>query len=206
MPRDGETPQSELQPALFLFAHVRTESNMIVPYHNAISQRHVTASAGDGRAKFRRSASVLVGLRLGDTHLSAAISVSEAESATQFLQLPLSCLPDLFSVIVARLPKSFPSRGTTTTAARFHTVAAIDADANDHQRKDLKQRLTTAGFHVLRIVNAPTAALVAYGLEKERGEAHTLVLHLGSRSCTCNVMCTDDGVFEVLNAHRLDDL
>lgn len=84
-------------------------------------------------------------------------------------------------------------------------MAAIDADADDRQRQDLKQRLTDAGFTVLRIVHAPTAAMVAYGVQKDRSETHTMVLHMGNRSCTCALICSDHGVFERLSAQRVDD-
>jgi heat shock protein 5 len=72
------------------------------------------------------------------------------------------------------------------------------ADFNDAQRQATKDAGTIAGLQVLRIINEPTAAAIAYGLNKKGGESQIVVYDLGGGTFDVSLLSIDDGVFEVL--------
>ena len=74
----------------------------------------------------------------------------------------------------------------------------IISDFNDAQRQATKDAGTIAGLQVLRIVNEPTAAAIAYGLDKKGGETRIIVYDLGGGTFDVSLLSIDDGVFEVL--------
>ena len=55
-----------------------------------------------------------------------------------------------------------------------------------------------------RIINEPTAAAIAYGLDKRGGEHHILVFDLGGGTFDVSILTIDDGVFEVRSLRRLE--
>ena len=59
-----------------------------------------------------------------------------------------------------------------------HAVVTVPAYFNDAQRQATKDAGTIAGLQVLRIVNEPTAAAIAYGLDKKGGESRIIVYDL----------------------------
>ena len=69
---------------------------------------------------------------------------------------------------------------------------------NDAQRTATKDAGTIAGLEVLRIVNEPTAAAIAYGLDKKEGESQIIVYDLGGGTFDVSLLSIDAGVFEVL--------
>lgn len=71
-------------------------------------------------------------------------------------------------------------------------------DFNDAQRQATKDAGVIAGLNVLRIVNEPTAAAIAYGLDKKGGESKIIVYDLGGGTFDVSLLSIDDGVFEVL--------
>ena len=71
-------------------------------------------------------------------------------------------------------------------------------DFNDAQRQATKDAGIIAGLNVLRIVNEPTAAAIAYGLDKKGGESKIIVYDLGGGTFDVSLLSIDDGVFEVL--------
>jgi hypothetical protein len=71
-------------------------------------------------------------------------------------------------------------------------------DFNDAQRQATKDAGTIAGLNVLRIINEPTAAAIAYGLDKKGGESQIIVYDLGGGTFDVSLLSIDDGVFEVL--------
>ncbi|RYP76271.1 hypothetical protein DL771_001890 [Monosporascus sp. 5C6A] len=79
-----------------------------------------------------------------------------------------------------------------------HAVVTVPAYFNDNQRQATKDAGTIAGLNVLRIVNEPTAAAIAYGLDKTGGERHIIVYDLGGGTFDVSLLSIDDGVFEVL--------
>ncbi len=83
-------------------------------------------------------------------------------------------------------------------AAVTDAVITVPAYFNDAQRKATQEAGTIAGLNVLRIINEPTAASLAYGLEKE-GEEKVLVYDLGGGTFDVTVLEIGDGTFEVLS-------
>ncbi|KAJ1648175.1 ATPase with role in protein import into the ER [Coemansia asiatica] len=79
-----------------------------------------------------------------------------------------------------------------------HAVVTVPAYFNDAQRQATKDAGAIAGLNVLRIVNEPTAAAIAYGLDKKGKERHILVYDLGGGTFDVSVLAIDNGIFEVL--------
>ena len=77
-------------------------------------------------------------------------------------------------------------------------VITVPAYFNDSQRQSTKDSGKIAGLNVLRIINEPTAAAIAYGLDKKGGEEQNiLVFDCGGGTFDCSVLSIEDGVFEV---------
>jgi molecular chaperone DnaK len=76
-------------------------------------------------------------------------------------------------------------------------VITVPAYFTDAQRQATKDSGTIAGLEVLRIINEPTAAALAYGLDKQEEEHQVLVFDLGGGTFDVSVMQLGDGVFEV---------
>ena len=84
--------------------------------------------------------------------------------------------------------------GETVTDA----VVTVPAYFNDSQRQATKDAGTIAGLNVLRIINEPTAAAIAYGLDnKDNKEKHVLIFDLGGGTFDVSLLNIDDGIFEV---------
>jgi molecular chaperone DnaK len=83
--------------------------------------------------------------------------------------------------------------GDTVTQA----VITVPAYFDDAQRTATKEAGQIAGLEVLRIINEPTAAALAYGLEKEHEDQTILVFDLGGGTFDVSVLEIGDGVFEV---------
>jgi heat shock protein 1/8 len=77
-------------------------------------------------------------------------------------------------------------------------VVTVPAYFNDAQRQATRDAGTIAGLNVLRIINEPTAAALAYGLDKKvAGERNVLIFDLGGGTFDVSLLTLDDGVFEV---------
>jgi len=79
-----------------------------------------------------------------------------------------------------------------------NAVVTVPAYFNDAQRQATKDAGTIAGLNVMRIINEPTAAAIAYGLDKKAKEKNILVYDLGGGTFDVSILTIDDGVFEVL--------
>jgi heat shock protein 5 len=79
-----------------------------------------------------------------------------------------------------------------------HAVVTVPAYFNDAQRQATKDAGTIAGLTVLRVVNEPTAAAIAYGLDKKGKESQIIVYDLGGGTFDVSLLSIEDGVFEVL--------
>lgn len=79
-----------------------------------------------------------------------------------------------------------------------HAVVTVPAYFNDAQRQATSDAGTIAGLNVLRIINEPTAAAIAYGLDKKGGEKNILVFDLGGGTFDVSLLTIDNGVFEVI--------
>jgi heat shock protein 1/8 len=79
-----------------------------------------------------------------------------------------------------------------------HAVVTVPAYFNDSQRQATKDAGLIAGLNVMRIINEPTAAAIAYGLEKKsEGEKNILIFDLGGGTFDVSLLTIDDGIFEV---------
>jgi len=87
--------------------------------------------------------------------------------------------------------------GDTVTQA----VITVPAYFDDAQRTATKEAGTIAGLEVLRIINEPTAAALAYGLDKSDEDETILVFDLGGGTFDVSVLEIGDGVFEVKSTH-----
>jgi len=79
-------------------------------------------------------------------------------------------------------------------------VITVPAYFNDAQRQATKDAGVIAGINVLRIINEPTAAAIAYGLDKKKQnnqEKNVLIFDLGGGTFDVSILSIDDGVFEV---------
>ena len=72
---------------------------------------------------------------------------------------------------------------------------------NDAQRQATKDAGTIAGLNVMRIINEPTAAAIAYGMDKKEGEKNVLVFDLGGGTFDVSLLTIDNGVFEVVSTN-----
>jgi molecular chaperone DnaK len=87
--------------------------------------------------------------------------------------------------------------GDTVTQA----VITVPAYFDDAQRTATKEAGQIAGLEVLRIINEPTAAALAYGLDKEGADQTILVFDLGGGTFDVSILEIGDGVFEVKSTH-----
>ena len=102
--------------------------------------------------------------------------------------------PEISAMILQKLKTDAESYlGETVTDA----VITVPAYFNNAQREATKDAGKIAGLNVLRIVNEPTAAALAYGLDKEGTEQTILVFDLGGGTFDVSVLELGDGVFEV---------
>jgi heat shock protein 5 len=79
-----------------------------------------------------------------------------------------------------------------------NAVVTVPAYFNDAQRQATKDAGTISGLNVMRIINEPTAAAIAYGLDKKGEEKNILVFDLGGGTFDVSILTIDGGVFEVL--------
>ena len=83
--------------------------------------------------------------------------------------------------------------GTVTNA-----VVTVPANSSDSQRQATKDACTISGLHVLYVINEPTAAAIAYGLDRKvSGERNVLVFDLGGGTIDVSLLTIEEGIFEV---------
>merc|ERR1711931_107514 len=82
-----------------------------------------------------------------------------------------------------------------------HAVVTVPAYFNDAQRASTKDAGTIAGLNVMRIINEPTAAAIAYGLDKITDEKNILMFDLGGGTFDVSLLTIDGGVFEVISTN-----
>ncbi len=101
---------------------------------------------------------------------------------------------EISAIILQKMKKTAEDYlGQSVTEA----VITVPAYFNDSQRKATKEAGEVAGLKVLRIVNEPTAAALAYGLDKANGDKKIAVFDLGGGTFDISILELGDGVFEV---------
>ena len=106
--------------------------------------------------------------------------------------------PEISAMILGKLKSDAEAKlGETVDSA----VITVPAYFNDDQRQATKDAGKIAGLDVKRIINEPTAASLAYGLDKEDTDQTILVFDLGGGTFDVSVLEIGDGVFEVKSTH-----
>ena len=78
-----------------------------------------------------------------------------------------------------------------------NAVVTVPAYFNDSQRQATKDSGAIAGLNILRIINEPTAAAIAYGLDKKGDEKNVLIFDLGGGTFDVSLLTIEEGIFEV---------
>ncbi len=111
--------------------------------------------------------------------------------------------PEISAMILQKLRTDAEAKlGETVDSA----VITVPAYFNDDQRQATKDAGKIAGLEVKRIINEPTAASLAYGLDKEKADHTILVFDLGGGTFDVSVLEIGDGVFEVKSTAGVNHL
>lgn len=103
---------------------------------------------------------------------------------------------EISAIILQKMKKTAEDYlGTTVSEA----VVTVPAYFNDSQRQATKEAGEIAGLKVRRIINEPTAAALAYGLDKKSEDVKVVVFDLGGGTHDVSILELGDGVFEVLS-------
>ena len=94
--------------------------------------------------------------------------------------------------LVPPLPLPYPLPHQVKNA-----VITVPAYFNDSQRQATKDAGAISGLNVMRIINEPTAAAIAYGLDKKGEERNVLIFDLGGGTFDVSVLTIEEGIFEV---------
>ncbi|KAK9975430.1 hypothetical protein ABG768_023471 [Culter alburnus] len=136
-----------------------------------------------------------------DKHLLCLFQVIEKNNKphiqldTGSLQLKTFAPEEISAMILTKMKETAEAYlGQKVT----HAVVTVPAYFNDAQRQATKDAGIIAGLHVMRIINEPTAAAIAYGLDKKDGKKNILVLDLGGGTFDVSLLTIDNGVFEVV--------
>ena len=109
---------------------------------------------------------------------------------------------EISSMILTKMRETAESYlgGTVNNA-----VVTVPAYFNDSQRQATKDAGLIAGLNVLRIINEPTAAAIAYGLDKKmEGERNVLIFDLGGGTFDVSLLTIEEGIFEVKSSEYLN--
>jgi heat shock protein 1/8 len=148
----------------------------------------------------------LIGRKFSDEHVQSDMKhwpfkVVEKDGGKPFIQVEFKGEQSTFSpeeissMVLVKMRECAESYlGQTVKKA----VVTVPAYFNDSQRQATKDAGTIAGLEVLRIINEPTAAAIAYGLNKEsKQERNVLIFDLGGGTFDVSILAIEDGVFEV---------
>jgi len=148
----------------------------------------------------------LIGRKYQDSHVQKDVKLwpFKVEAGTD--DKPLICVnhkgevkkfhPEQISAMV--LEKMKLTAESYIGAPVKDAVVTVPAYFNDSQRQATKDAGAIAHLNVLRIVNEPTAAAIAYGLDKKsKGERNVLIFDLGGGTFDVSLLTLDEGIFEV---------
>lgn len=142
----------------------------------------------------------LIGRRFGDKEVSKALDqlpyeIVKAENDAAYVKMGDKVMsPAEVSAMILQKMKQTAEDYLGESVG--DAVITVPAYFNDSQRQATKDAGTVAGLNVLRIINEPTAAALAYGMDKE-GERTIAVFDLGGGTFDVSVLELGDGVFEV---------
>ena len=142
----------------------------------------------------------MIGRRFGDPEVQRDIKlmpfkIVQAANSDAHVQISGKTYspPEISAMVLRKLKEDAEAKlGETITEA----VITVPAYFNDSQRQATKDSGRIAGLEVLRIINEPTAAALAYGLDKE-GEKTIAVYDLGGGTFDVSILQIGEGVFEV---------
>ncbi len=142
----------------------------------------------------------MIGRRFGDPEVQRDIKlmpfkIVQAANSDAHVQISGKTYspPEISAMVLRKLKEDAEAKlGETVTEA----VITVPAYFNDSQRQATKDSGRIAGLEVLRIINEPTAAALAYGLDKE-GEKTIAVYDLGGGTFDVSILQIGEGVFEV---------
>ena len=139
----------------------------------------------------------LMGKRRGELNLSVGYDVVAAEDDRLRVKLDERLLlPEEISAIILRRLKAIAEFRLERPVSR--AVITVPAYFNDAQRQATKRAGELAGFTVERILNEPTAAALAYGLERLQEQAKVAVFDLGGGTFDLSILELREGIFQVL--------
>jgi len=104
-----------------------------------------------------------------------------------------------FNHIKNVLVKTFPD-------TKFNTVLTVPSNFNDNQRTILMTVAESVGFNILRIINEPTAAAFAYGLNKNIDDERIMVFDIGGGTMDISILEVDENFFETKDSVGVNDL
>ncbi len=146
------------------------------------------------------SAKRLIGRRMGEAADEAGYRlVGERGGAVRVAVRDREFAPEEVSAFVLKKLKADAERALGVEVTR--AVITVPAYFNDAQRNATKRAGELAGLTVERIVNEPTAAALAYGLDRLREKAKIAVYDLGGGTFDISVLELDHGVFQVLSTN-----
>jgi len=148
----------------------------------------------------------LIGRRFDDAHVQSDMKLwpfavvnngqNQPEIQVEYKEETKQFKPEEISAMVLTKMKETAEAALGTEVK--DAVITVPAYFNDAQRQSTRDAGTIAGLNVLRIINEPTAAAMAYGLDKSGDqEKNILVFDCGGGTHDCSVLTIDEGIYEV---------
>ena len=87
------------------------------------------------------------------------------------------------------------------------SVITVPSNFNDLQREIIRTNFINAGFNIIRIINEPSAAALAYGLSQiDKNDEHILVIDIGGGTLDISILLKDDNFFEIIYSLGINDM
>lgn len=135
---------------------------------------------------------------ISDTSQFKIVSPSDVSDKNDVIRIATAAGEITAMQASAEILKNLTARATSALGGAIDgAVITVPAYFDDAQRQATKDAATLAGLNVLRLINEPTAAAVAYGLDKA-DDRHIVVYDLGGGTFDVSILQLSEGVFEVL--------